>query len=62
MRRSFAIAGKTAVVIAVWVAIGWLVGFLRPLDASLGTELPEWVQVLGVAAILIGAAGVLGFG
>src|SRR3954452_8168681 len=62
MRRSFAIMGKTVIVIAVWLAIGWLTGLLRPLDARLGTELPAWVQAPGVAAILVGAAGVLGCG
>jgi protein-S-isoprenylcysteine O-methyltransferase Ste14 len=59
LRQAFAIAGKTLIVIAITLAIGWLVGYLRPLDASLGTELPAWVQVLRMAAILVGAAGVL---
>jgi protein-S-isoprenylcysteine O-methyltransferase Ste14 len=62
MRRSFAIVGKAVVIVAVWVTIGCLVGYLRPLDASLGTELPAWVQAPGIAAILAGAAGVLGCG
>ena len=62
MRHSFAIAGKTLIVIAVWLAIGWLAGYLRPLDASFGTELPPWVQMPGVISLVIGAAGVLGCG
>ena len=62
MRSTFVIAGKTLVVIAVWLAIGWLAGYLRPLDASLGTELPAWAQIPGVLALGVGAAGVLGCG
>jgi protein-S-isoprenylcysteine O-methyltransferase Ste14 len=62
MRQVFAIAWKTITVIAVWLVIGWLVGFLRPLDVRLGTELPAWVQVPGVVALVVGAAGVLGCG
>src|SRR4051794_13007601 len=59
MRHAFALAGKPLVVIAVWLAIGWLSGYLRPLDASLGVELPAWVQVPGVVAVVAGAALVL---
>jgi protein-S-isoprenylcysteine O-methyltransferase Ste14 len=62
MRRFFAIAWKPVIVIAVWLAIGWLAGYVRPVDASLGTELPAWVQVPGAAVMLIGAIGVLGCG
>jgi protein-S-isoprenylcysteine O-methyltransferase Ste14 len=62
MRRVFIIAWKTAIVIAVWLVIGWLVGFLRPLDVRLGTELPKWVQIPGLVALLVGAGGVLGCG
>jgi protein-S-isoprenylcysteine O-methyltransferase Ste14 len=50
---------KIGIVIVVWLAIGWLVRDLRPLDASLGTELPTWVQIPGAGGILIGASGVL---
>src|SRR5262245_40233790 len=62
MWRCFVIAGKTLVVITVWLAIGWLVGYLRPLDGSLGTELPAWAQIPGGIALGVGAAGVLGCG
>jgi protein-S-isoprenylcysteine O-methyltransferase Ste14 len=62
MRQSFASAGKILVVIAVWLAIGWLAGYLRPLDASFGTELPAWVQIPGALALGVGAVGVLGCG
>jgi protein-S-isoprenylcysteine O-methyltransferase Ste14 len=31
-------------------------GCLRPLDASLGVELPAWVQVPGIVAVVAGAA------
>jgi protein-S-isoprenylcysteine O-methyltransferase Ste14 len=46
----------------VWVTIGWLVGYLHPLDVSLGTELPTWVQFAGIVALVAGAAGALGCG
>jgi protein-S-isoprenylcysteine O-methyltransferase Ste14 len=62
MRSNFVIARKTLIVIAVWLAIGWVAGYLRPLDASFGTELPAWVQVPGMIALVVGAAGVLGCG
>src|SRR5258708_3641592 len=59
MSRVFAIAWKVAIVIVVWLALGWLTGYLRPLDASLGVELPAWVQIPGIVALLAGAALVL---
>jgi protein-S-isoprenylcysteine O-methyltransferase Ste14 len=59
MRQVFTLAWKTLIVIAVWVGIGWLVGLLRPLDASLGVELPAWAQVPGTVAVLAGAVLVL---
>jgi protein-S-isoprenylcysteine O-methyltransferase Ste14 len=59
MRQGFAIAWKVAIVIAVWLAIAWLTGYLRPLDVDLGTELPAWVQVPGYVAVSVGAALVL---
>ena len=62
MRRMFAIVWKVFIVIAVWLAIGWLLGYLRPLDVSLGTELSAWVQIPGAVAVLVGAAGVLACG
>jgi protein-S-isoprenylcysteine O-methyltransferase Ste14 len=62
MGHSFATTGKNLIVIAVWGTIGWLVGFVRPLDTTLGIELPAWVRIPGVAAMLVGFAGVLGCG
>jgi len=59
VRQLFAITWKTLIVIAVWLAIGWLTGYLRPLDASLGVELPAWVQVPGIVAAVAGATLVL---
>jgi protein-S-isoprenylcysteine O-methyltransferase Ste14 len=59
MRSVIAAAWKTFIVVAVWVTIGWLAGYLRPLDASLGVELPEWVQIPGALAVAAGAALVL---
>jgi protein-S-isoprenylcysteine O-methyltransferase Ste14 len=53
---------KVFIIIAVWLTIAWLMGYLRPLDVSLGSELPEWVQVPGAVAVLIGGIGVLGCG
>jgi protein-S-isoprenylcysteine O-methyltransferase Ste14 len=40
---------------AILVVIGWLTGYLRALDAAFGLELPEWVQVPGLVAVLAGA-------
>jgi hypothetical protein len=62
MRQVFAIAWKTLIVLAVWLAIGWLVGRLRPLDAALGVELPAWARAPGVVALVAGGAGVLACG
>jgi protein-S-isoprenylcysteine O-methyltransferase Ste14 len=59
MRLLIAISWKLLLVIVIWLAMGWLVGQLRPLDASLGTELPAWFQLPGIVALLAGAAGVL---
>jgi len=67
MRRVFVIVLNAArsplralvIVAAIWLAIGWLTGYLRWVDESLGVELPAWVQVPGVLAVLIGTAGVL---
>ena len=59
MPRVFTIAWKVAIVIAVWLAVGWLTGYLRPLDVSLGVELPAWVQIPGIVAVVAGAALVL---
>jgi protein-S-isoprenylcysteine O-methyltransferase Ste14 len=59
MRQGFAIVWKVAIVIAVWLAIGWLTGYLRPLDVSIGMELPAWVQVPGIVAVSVGATLVL---
>jgi protein-S-isoprenylcysteine O-methyltransferase Ste14 len=43
-------------VTAILLVIGWLMGYLRLLDASLGVELPAWVQVPGIVAGVAGAA------
>ena len=59
MPQLLAIVWKTALVLAVWLAIGWSAGYLRPIDASLGVELPAWVQVPGIVAVMAGAALVL---
>jgi protein-S-isoprenylcysteine O-methyltransferase Ste14 len=55
---AFASTPFRAVVIitAILLVIGWLMGYLRLLDASLGVELPAWVQVPGVVAVVAGAA------
>src|SRR5262245_47644628 len=43
-------------VTAVMLVFGWLIRSLRPLDASFGMELPGWVQVPGIVAVVAGAA------
>src|SRR5262245_12468824 len=59
--QRFASTPFRAVVIvsAILLVIGWLMGYLRPLDASLGVELPAWVEIPGIVAVLAGAALVL---
>src|SRR6185437_11461798 len=47
------------VIPAIWGAAWWLTGYLRPLDAALGTELPVGVVVPGIAAAVLGSALVL---
>jgi protein-S-isoprenylcysteine O-methyltransferase Ste14 len=47
------------IVTAILFVIGWLTGYLRPFDASLGVELPAWVQIPGIVAVVAGAALVL---
>src|SRR5262245_48287516 len=47
------------IVAAILFVIGWLMGYLRLLDASLGVELPTWVQVPGLVAVVAGATLVL---
>ena len=56
--QRFASTPFRAVVIitAILFVVGWLMGYLRPLDAFLGVELPAWVQVLGIIAVVAGAA------
>ena len=44
---------------AIGLTFGWLTGYLRPIDASLGVELPRWSQIPGLVAIVAGAALVL---
>jgi protein-S-isoprenylcysteine O-methyltransferase Ste14 len=43
------------IISAILLVLGWLTGYLRLLDASLGVELPEWVQVPGIVAVVAGA-------
>ena len=43
-------------VTAILLVIGWLMGYLRLLDASLGVELPAWVQIPGIVAVVAGGA------
>jgi protein-S-isoprenylcysteine O-methyltransferase Ste14 len=59
--QRFASTPFRAVVIiaAILFVIGWLTGYLRSLDASLGVELPAWVQVPGIVAVVAGTALVL---
>jgi protein-S-isoprenylcysteine O-methyltransferase Ste14 len=59
---NLAIAWKLFIVITVWLTVGWLAGYLRPLDASLGLELPAWVETIGAAVLFVGAGGVLACG
>jgi protein-S-isoprenylcysteine O-methyltransferase Ste14 len=59
MPQAFAITWKIAIVIVVWLAVGWLIGYLRPLDVSLGVELPAWVQIPGIVAVAAGTVLVL---
>jgi protein-S-isoprenylcysteine O-methyltransferase Ste14 len=62
LRRAFAIIRAVVLMAAVWLAIGWATGLLRPIDVSLGVELPGWVQVPGGLAVAAGAVGVLACG
>jgi protein-S-isoprenylcysteine O-methyltransferase Ste14 len=54
---AFASTPFRAVIIigAILLVLGWLTGYLRLLDASIGVELPEWVQVPGIVAVVAGA-------
>jgi protein-S-isoprenylcysteine O-methyltransferase Ste14 len=56
--QRFASTPFRAVVIitAIFLVVGWLTGYLRLLDASLGVELPPWAQVPGIVAVVAGAA------
>src|SRR5262249_50285649 len=40
----------------IFLVVGWLMGYLRLLDESLGVKLPAWVQVPGMVAVVAGAA------
>ena len=44
------------IVTAILFVIRWLMGYLRLLDASLGVELPAWVQIPGIVAVVAGGA------
>ena len=54
---AFASTPFRAVVIitAIFLFVGWLMGYLRVLDTALGVELPAWAQVPGVVAVVAGA-------
>jgi protein-S-isoprenylcysteine O-methyltransferase Ste14 len=56
--QRFASTPFRAVVIisVILLVIGWLMGYLRLLDAALGAELPAWVQLPGIVAVVAGAA------
>jgi protein-S-isoprenylcysteine O-methyltransferase Ste14 len=57
LQRSASTPFRAVVLItALLLVIGWLMGYLRPLDASLGVELPAWVQIPGIVAVVAGAA------
>src|SRR5262249_48109082 len=55
---AFASTPFRAVVIvsAILHVIGWLMGYLRQLDAVLGVELPAWVQIPGIVTVVADAA------
>lgn len=59
MKSFLAVGYRIIIIVAVWIGIGWLIRFLRPLDAALKIELPIWVEVPGIIMVLVGAAGVL---
>src|SRR5262245_5408531 len=63
MRRLLAFVSTpfraVVIITAIWLAFGWLTGYLRPLDASLGVGLPAWVQIPGIVAVVAGATLVL---
>jgi protein-S-isoprenylcysteine O-methyltransferase Ste14 len=57
MQRFVSTSFRAVIVIsAILLVIGWLMGYLHLLDASLGVELPAWVQVAGIVAVVAGAA------
>ncbi len=59
MKSFFAVGYRIIIIVAVWLGIGWLMRFLRPLDALLKMELPIWVEAPGILMLLVGAVGVL---
>src|SRR6267142_3383038 len=66
MRRLITFASTpfrvTVIIVAIWLAVGWLTGYLRPIDASLGLELPAFVRFPGVVAVVAGGALVVACG
>ena len=57
MQRFVSTPFRAVVIItAILLVVGWLTGYLRPLDAFLGVELPVWVQVPGLVAVVAGGA------
>lgn len=66
MRRLITFASTpfrvTVIIVAIWLAVGWLTGYLRPLDASLGLELPAFVGFPGIVGVVAGGALVLACG
>src|SRR5262249_7566486 len=57
MQRFVSTPFRAVVIVgAILLVIGWLMGYLRLLDAALGVELPDWVQVPGIVAVVAGSA------
>jgi protein-S-isoprenylcysteine O-methyltransferase Ste14 len=57
MQRFVSTPFRAVVIItAILLLLGWLMGYLRLLDAFLGVELPVWVQVPGLVAVVAGGA------
>jgi protein-S-isoprenylcysteine O-methyltransferase Ste14 len=57
MSKSFGHARTVLLILIVWAVIGFSLGFLSPLDRSLGLELSPWVRI--PAAVAIGVGGTL---
>jgi len=56
MQRFASTPFRAFVILAgIFLVVGWLMGYLRSLDESLGVRLPAWVQIPGIVAIVSGA-------